>query len=89
MRRIKPTRRRGFTRLSAKRQVTLPLALVRSLNLAPGDELRVEADDSGRIILSPEPSVASRRREALREVAGSMPGVWEPGALDTLRDEWR
>jgi AbrB family looped-hinge helix DNA binding protein len=89
MRETKPRRRRGFTRLSSKRQVTLPLTLVRSLNLAPGDELRVEADDSGRIILSPEPSSATRRREALAEVAGSLPGVWEPGALETLREEWR
>lgn len=86
--RVKPTRRRGFTRLSGKRQVTLPLRIVEELGLAPGDELRVEADGD-RIVLSREEGLAERRRRAIDALAGSMPGVYEPGYLDRLRDEWR
>lgn len=69
-------------------QVTLPLSIVEELGLAPGDELRVTADGD-RIVLSREEGLAERRRRALREVAGSLPGVYEPGYLDKLRDEWR
>jgi AbrB family looped-hinge helix DNA binding protein len=86
--RVKPVRRRGFTRLSGKRQVTLPLRIVEELGLAPGDELRVDADGD-RIVLRREEGLAERRRRAIREVAGTMPGVYEPGYLDRLRDEWR
>jgi bifunctional DNA-binding transcriptional regulator/antitoxin component of YhaV-PrlF toxin-antitoxin module len=86
--RVKPGRRRGFTRLSGKRQVTLPLGVVEQLGLAAGDELRVAADGD-RIVLTREWDLVERRRRAIREVAGSMPGVYEPGYLDKLRDEWR
>jgi AbrB family looped-hinge helix DNA binding protein len=86
--RVKPTRRRGFTRLSGKRQVTLPLRVVEELGLEPGDELRVDTDGD-RIVLRREEGLAERRRQAIREVAGTMRGVYEPGYLDRLRDEWR
>lgn len=88
MPRVKPTRRRGFTRLSGKHQVTLPLRVVEELNLKPGDELRVEAEGD-RVVLSREHAHALRRLEAIRRVAGSLPGVWEPGDLERLRGEWR
>jgi bifunctional DNA-binding transcriptional regulator/antitoxin component of YhaV-PrlF toxin-antitoxin module len=88
MTRVKLTRRRGFTRLSTKRQVTLPLRVVEELNLRTGDELRVESDE-GRVVLSREPGRAEGRLRAIGEVAGSMPNVWKPGDLDRLRDEWR
>ncbi len=86
--RAKPIRRRGFTRLSSKRQVTLPLNVVEALGLAAGDELRVERDGD-RVVLSREDSLAERRRRAIREAAGALTGVYEPGYLDRLRDEWR
>lgn len=86
--RVKPARKRGFTRLSSKRQVTIPLKVVQELGLAPGDQLRVDAE-GGHILLSREEGLAERRLRAIREVAGSMPGVYEPGYLDRLRDEWR
>jgi bifunctional DNA-binding transcriptional regulator/antitoxin component of YhaV-PrlF toxin-antitoxin module len=85
---VKQSRRRGFTRLSSKRQVTLPIALVEELNLKPGDEFSVGAE-AGRIVLAPEESLAARRRRALAKFAGSMPGVWKPGDLERLRNEWR
>ena len=80
-------RRRGYTRLSRKNQVTIPAAVVAQVGLEPGSELKVEADE-GRIVLVPETSLAERRREALRRVAGSLSGVYPPGYLDDLRDEW-
>jgi AbrB family looped-hinge helix DNA binding protein len=86
--RVKLSRRRGFTRLSSKRQVTLPLVVVEQLGLVPGDELRVDADDD-RIVLRRTDSLADRRLRALEQLAGSFADVYEPGYLDRLRDEWR
>lgn len=88
MDRFKPRRRRGYTRLSSKRQVTIPLAVADESGLAPGDELKVEAQ-GGRIVLSPVETLAARRRAAIEETAGSLAGVYEPGGLERLRDEWR
>jgi AbrB family looped-hinge helix DNA binding protein len=86
--RIKPSRRHGFTRLSSKRQVTLPLTVVQKLGLVPGDELRVDTDDES-IVLRRSDSLAERRLRTLEQVAGSLADVYEPGYLDRLRDEWR
>ena len=58
------------------------------MGLAPGDELRVETEGD-RIVLSREEGLAERRLRAIDAVAGSMPGVYEPGYLERLRDEWR
>lgn len=86
--RVKLRRRRGFTRLSAKRQVTLPVRVVEAMGLEAGDELQVEAEGT-RIVLSRPETGPVRRLEALRRVAGSLPGVWRPGDLERLRSEWR
>lgn len=86
MERVKPQRRRGYTRLSSKRQVTIPLHLVREAGLSTGDELRVELDGSGRIVLS---APGADRRRAIERTAGALPGVYEPGELERLRREWR
>lgn len=84
-------RRRGFTHLSPKRQITLPLAVVERAGIKIGEELAVEADDEGRVIVSRSgaETVGDRRRRALERAAGALPGVWPAGALDELRDEWR
>lgn len=88
MKRVKQTRRRGFTRLSSKRQITIPLQALEQTGLGPGDELRVEVDRAGRIVLTPAVGGAERRL-AIEETSGSLAGVYEPGSLDRLRDEWR
>ena len=88
MERVKKPRRRGFTRLSSKRQVTIPLQALEQTGLGPGDELKVEVDGAGRIILTRAQDRADRLR-AIEETAGSLTGVYEPGYLDRLRDEWR
>ena len=85
---VKKQRRRGYTRLSPKHQVTIPLAAVEQAGLVPGDELRVEIDRAGRIVMS-RPQDVDRRLRALAELEGIFTGVWDPGDLYRLRDEWR
>ena len=77
--------------MSPKRQITLPLAVVERAGIRIGEELAVETDDEGRVIVSRSgaDTVGDRRRRALDRVAGALPGVWPAGALEELRDEWR
>jgi AbrB family looped-hinge helix DNA binding protein len=57
------------TTLSSKHQVTLPVALVRQLGLAPGDKFTVRLED-GAIMLLPRP------RSWVDYISGSMPGYY-------------
>lgn len=75
-------RRRGFTRISAKHQATIPVQALRDAGLQAGDEVRVVADGRGRLVLELDVNIVERH-------AGSLPGVYAPGELDKLRDEWR
>jgi bifunctional DNA-binding transcriptional regulator/antitoxin component of YhaV-PrlF toxin-antitoxin module len=75
-------RRRGWTRISRKHQVTLPVDAMREAGLRPGDELRVDSDGTGRLVLV-------RERDTVAEFTGDMGDVYTPGALDKFRDEWR
>lgn len=79
--RVKPRRRRGYTRVSPKHQVTIPVDVMAKAGLQAGDELRVENLATGDIVLR-------RAVSALERYAGSMPNVWPPGALEELRSEW-
>jgi AbrB family looped-hinge helix DNA binding protein len=81
-------RRRGYTRLSRKNQVTIPVSVLAQVGLGPGDELRVEAQD-GRIVLEPTQTPVELRREAIERAKGALSDVYEPGYLERLRDEWR
>jgi AbrB family looped-hinge helix DNA binding protein len=87
-RRVKLTRRRGYTRLSSKRQVTIPLQALEQIGLGPGDEVKVEVDPAGRIVLTPTDAVADRSH-AIEQTSGSLAGVYERGSLERLRSEWR
>ena len=88
MERVK-NRRAGFTRLSPKHQVTIPAKVVAESGLRVGTEFAVTAEADGRIVLQPVvDELAARRLKAIEELAGSMKGVWQPGDLDRLRDEW-
>ena len=89
MKKTKQRRRRGYTRLSSKHQITIPVDVLRRTGLAPGAELRVEADEDGRILLVPQQSRAQRRRAAIEQTAGLLTGLYPPGYLEELRDEWR
>jgi hypothetical protein len=67
------------------------VAVVEQAGIRTGEELAVEVDDTGRVIVSRsgEETVGDRRRRALARAAGALSGVWPEGALDELRDEWR
>ncbi|MBX3031382.1 MAG: AbrB/MazE/SpoVT family DNA-binding domain-containing protein [Chloroflexi bacterium] len=80
-------RRRGHTRLSANNQVTLPKAVVDALGLEPGAELRVEARD-GEVALVPVEDLLARRRRLLDSIDDRFRGLYPPGYLDELRDQW-
>ena len=80
-------RRRGYTRLSAKNQVTIPVAVLEQAGLRPGDELKVETED-GKIVLEPALTLGERRTQAIERLAGKYTGMYPPGYLDALRDEW-
>jgi bifunctional DNA-binding transcriptional regulator/antitoxin component of YhaV-PrlF toxin-antitoxin module len=75
-------RRRGYTRVSAKHQVTLPVATLRDAGIRTGDTLRAEVRGPGEVVLI-------RDEDPLERFAGALTGVYEPGELGGLRDEWR
>jgi hypothetical protein len=77
--------------LYPRRQITLPLAGVEQAGMRIGEELVVEADEEGRVIVSRSDgeTLGARRRGALDRAAGALSGVWPAGALGELRDEWR
>lgn len=82
-------RRRGYTRVSRKNQVTIPASVLRELGLGPGDTLQVASGD-GAIVLRPDspPDAARRRLQVIDELSGSLTGMYEPGYLSRLRAEW-
>ena len=80
--RVKTDRRRGYTRVSAKNQVTIPQdALVRA-GLKVGDRLRAKVGRPGELILV-------REEDPVDRFAGALTGAFAPDELDELRREWR
>jgi AbrB family looped-hinge helix DNA binding protein len=75
------TRRKGFTRISRKNQVTLPVDVVLRAGLKPGDSMAVELKTTGEIVLRPEV-------DPLDKYIGMFDGIYPPGYLRALRDEW-
>jgi bifunctional DNA-binding transcriptional regulator/antitoxin component of YhaV-PrlF toxin-antitoxin module len=75
-------RRRGYTRVSSKHQVTLPMDALATAGVRAGDRLKVEARPNGEIVLRLE-------EDPLDRFAGIFDGMYPPDYLDELRDEWR
>ena len=67
--------------MSSKNQVTLPIDALVTAGVRPGDSLMVEAKATGEIVLR-------REEDPLDRYIGSMTGMFPPGYLDELRDEW-
>lgn len=82
MGKVKNSRQRGCTRISAKNQTTIPVAALKRAGLKPGDLMRVESDGVGRIVLT-------RVEETLAAYAGRLTGVYPQASLQKLRGEWR
>lgn len=74
-------RRRGSTRISTKNQITIPADALRAAGLKAGQRVRARPDGPGRIVLE-------REDDVIAEFAGALSGLYEPGYLDRLRDEW-
>jgi bifunctional DNA-binding transcriptional regulator/antitoxin component of YhaV-PrlF toxin-antitoxin module len=81
-REVKQQRRRGRTTISSKHQVTLPVEALARAGLATGDRLAVEVGGPGELVLR-------RVADPIGRFGGALTGVYEPGELDRLRDEWR
>ena len=74
-------RRRGTTTITRKHQVTIPVLAMEQAGLQAGERVVVRADGPGRVTLE-------REMDIIDELAGTLSGVYEPGYLDKLRDEW-
>ena len=61
-------------RVRGRRQITLPAAVVRTLNIGENDVLNVTAQE-GTITLTTQQAVQKKRR-SLMDLAGSTPGLY-------------
>jgi bifunctional DNA-binding transcriptional regulator/antitoxin component of YhaV-PrlF toxin-antitoxin module len=80
-RQVKKQSARLGAKISAKHQITIPIRAMRDAGLRTGDRVRAEAHGRGRVLLVREDDPVERH-------AGSLTGVYQPGELDRLRDEW-
>jgi bifunctional DNA-binding transcriptional regulator/antitoxin component of YhaV-PrlF toxin-antitoxin module len=80
--RVKTARRRGYTKVSAKNQITIPQDALAKAGLKVGDRLRAEAGRPGELILV-------REEDPVDRFAGALTGAFGPDELDELRREWR
>lgn len=80
VRRLRP---RNQTRVSSKHQVTIPAPAFRGAGLQPGDTLRVEAEGTGRVVLTRVDALIERYRGCL-STGGEL-----GRQVRELRQEWR
>ncbi|MBJ7608260.1 MAG: AbrB/MazE/SpoVT family DNA-binding domain-containing protein [Candidatus Dormibacteraeota bacterium] len=79
---VKKRRPRGRTRMSAKRQVTIPVAAALAAGLSIGEQLEIRVEGPGRLTIR-------RVGDPVDDVAGLLDGCYAPGYLEQLRREWR
>jgi AbrB family looped-hinge helix DNA binding protein len=70
-----------MSRVSSKNQVTLPVDVMRSAGIAPGDEVTIRRNGDGEIVVA-------ARSSRVRRNAGIAAGIYRDGELNELRDEW-
>ena len=68
-------------RVSAKNQVTLPVEAMRAAGLRAGDEVTIRPVGEGEVVIA-------ARGSRVRRHAGIADGIYRPGELERLRDEW-
>ena len=71
-----------MARVSSKNQVTLPVEAMRQAGLHPGDEVTVRPVGDGEVLIAV-------RGSRVRRHAGIATGIYQPGELERLRDEWQ
>jgi bifunctional DNA-binding transcriptional regulator/antitoxin component of YhaV-PrlF toxin-antitoxin module len=74
-------KKRRSSRISSKNQVTLPVSVLAASRIKAGDNVRVESDGDGRIMIV-------RDHDPLDDLIGSAPGLSAATNLLALRDEW-
>ena len=79
--RVKEPRRRGYTRVSAKHQVTLPVDALDRAGIRTGDRLRAVVRGPGEVLLV-------REGDPVEQFSGRLTDVYPTGELDELRREW-
>ena len=83
----RPRRGRASTsRISSKNQITIPVEVLREVNLKPGDQVEFMIDKEERIILTP--STEAEWKKSLRKLAGTMPGLSSNFNYKKEREEW-
>jgi bifunctional DNA-binding transcriptional regulator/antitoxin component of YhaV-PrlF toxin-antitoxin module len=73
---------KAVPRISSKNQVTLPVESMAVAGLSAGDEVTIEADGAGTIVVR-------RMDRDIDAALGVFDGLYEPGYLDRLRAEER
>lgn len=70
-----------MSRVSSKNQVTLPVDVMKRAGVRAGDDVVARVSDAGEIVLA-------MRGSRIRRHAGIVRGLYAPGEVDRLRDEW-
>jgi bifunctional DNA-binding transcriptional regulator/antitoxin component of YhaV-PrlF toxin-antitoxin module len=68
-------------KVSSKNQVTLPVEAMRAAGMRAGDEVAIRPAGEGEVVIAV-------RGSRVRRHAGIAEGIYQPGELDRLRDEW-
>ena len=71
-----------MAKVSSKNQITLPVEAMRAAGLRAGDEVTVRPVGDGEVLVA-------ARGSRVRRHAGIAAGIYEPGELERLRDEWQ
>ncbi len=71
-----------MSKVSSRNQVALPVEAMSAAGLRLGDELTVRPVGDGEVL------VAARGSRVRRHAGIAQPGIYEPGELNRLRDEW-